>query len=70
MELVQMMDLAEASVIIMTSPLWTAALATLVEKGAWTRGDTASAALCLGRHDTYDQASAALQKYKDSWALL
>jgi drug/metabolite transporter (DMT)-like permease len=36
----QMMDMAKASVINLTSPLWTAVLAACVEKGTWSRYDT------------------------------
>jgi hypothetical protein len=41
------MDIAKAAVINLTSPLWTALLAAVFEKGSWTRWDSTGALCCL-----------------------
>ena len=43
----QQIDLSDATVILATSTLWTAAMAAVLEKGSWTRGDTLAALLCI-----------------------
>lgn len=43
----QQIDLADASVILATSTIWTAIMAYFVEKGSWNRVDSIAAALCL-----------------------
>jgi drug/metabolite transporter (DMT)-like permease len=42
-----MMDLAEATVIVFTSPIWAAIMAAVFEKGAWTIFDTCGTLICL-----------------------
>lgn len=44
---VQAMDLAEASVLIFTAPLWTAVLSKAMGIGAWSKVDTCAAVACL-----------------------
>lgn len=44
---VQAMDLAEASVLIFTAPLWTAVLSKAMGIGAWGKVDTCAAVACL-----------------------
>lgn len=44
---VQALDLATASVLGLTAPLWTAMLGVFTERGSWTRYDTAAAFICV-----------------------
>lgn len=43
----QALDLATASVLGLTAPLWTAMLGVFTERGSWTRYDTAAAFICV-----------------------